>query len=231
MKETIFTPDMMRLELLPAYANDAQQGIADISGRRFDIQKDSVSNKAAGRLKLAAERLKVCGLSEYRDDIGRISFARVIDKAEEADREAGGISDELKRLCLDMYKENMLLDTYEHMLKDFVDEIELALKALDKHISNIEAANEDIRYVQLARKRYYDLNLSQTVALRSASLLNDIKTANTVLADRINSLNTITMVLWRADLAALKAVPDNSRLEKICSIEDMISSAIVNIIR
>jgi hypothetical protein len=38
-----------------------------------------------------------------------------------------------------------------------------------------------------------------------------------------------TLVLWRADLAAMKSSPDKTKLERICGIEDVITAAIASI--
>lgn len=230
MKRTVITTDMMRPELLPTFSGEAQQRIADVSQMIFDIMRNKMRDKAAEMLKMAAERMKIYGLSEFRNSIGQISLARMIDRAAAADKEAEEISGELKGLSVGLYKENMLLDTFSQMLTDSVYELEEAGAALNEHIKMLEAQREDIRYIQLARKKQHDMTLSQTLAINSQALINEMTAANNALSERINSLQMVTMVLWRSDLSALKSAPDDSRLDSICGIEDSIAAAIVNIL-
>lgn len=228
---TKYSPDTMRIELLPSYGNDIQQKIADVSDMIFSLQRDRTGYRAISMLKLAAEQLKICSLSEYKGKISAISYARLIDKADAADKEAERISDSLQGSYISLYKENVLLDALKKMLEDCVSELQLASKALEEHIHKIGNDESEKYYTDLAWKRIQDLALSETVAERSVYLISDMTANNSMLSERINSLKVNTLVLWRANLSALKAAPDEQMLERICGIEDAISAAIASIVK
>lgn len=228
---TKYSPDAMRIELLPSYGNDIQQKIADVSDMIFSLQQDRTGVKAISMLKLAAEQLKICSLSDYKGKISAISYARLIDKADSADKEAERISDSLQSSYISLYKENILLDTMKKMLEDCVSELQLASKALKEHIHKIGNDEPEKYYTDLAWKRIQDMTLSETIAARSIFLITDMSANNNMLLERINSLKVNTLVLWRTNLYALKASPDEQKLERICGIEDAISAAIASIVK
>lgn len=224
-----FSADMMRLEMLPSYAGDVQQSIADVSDMIFALQQNKMRDKAVGMMKLAAGKLKLGGLSRYRHELGRISRARIIDQAKAADKEAESITDSFQELYIGLYKENVLLDTFSKMLEKCVSELEAASDALRAHIEVTQADRTQVRYTELAKKKLHDLELSKTVALQAMALITDMSVHNSALAERINSLKVNTLVLWRSSIAALEADPDSDRAEKICGIEDVIAAAIVSL--
>ena len=81
-----YTSDMMSFELLPSYALDVQKRIADTSDMIFKLQHNRMPEKAISILTLASQQLQVNGLSRYKGYVGSISYARLIDKAEKADK-------------------------------------------------------------------------------------------------------------------------------------------------
>lgn len=228
---TKYSPDTMRIELLPSYGSDIQQKIADVSDMIYLLRQDGTDYKAIGMLKMAAEQLKICSLSEYKGGLSMVSYARIIDKADAADKEAARISDSLQKAYIGLYKENVLLDTLKKMLGDCVQELNIASGALEEHIREIGESESEKFYTELARKRIQDLALSETIAANAVLLINEISANNSLLSERINSLTVNTLVLWRANLSALKSAPDPQKLERLCGIEDAISAAIAGIVK
>lgn len=230
-EKIVYTNDMMSLESLPSFAFVPQKQIAEISDILFDIQQDKQSEKAAGMMKIMAEKLKVSGLSGCRHELGSISHARLIDRAAAADKEAGKISDSFQTLYIGLCKENVLLDTMNKMLEKCIAEIEEASDVLREHIETAQTDRTQLRYIELAKKKLHDMAISKTVALQGMALITDMTAHNSALTERINSLRVNTLVLWRSDIAALKASPDKDKLERICGIEDVITAAIANIFK
>ena len=228
-EKTIFTEDMMSLEKLPAYGFSLQKQIADVSEIIFKIQQDKRRDKAVSMMKLMAQKLVVSGLSAFRREYSSISHARMIDRAAQADREAQKISEGLRELYMGLCKENMMLDTLKKLLEDSTDELEAAYDALEKHIDEMQLSSAHIQYRDFAQKRLKDLELSKTLAMQGMLLITELTVNNSTLAERINSLTVNTLVLWRADLAAMKSSPDKTKLERICGIEDVITAAIASI--
>ena len=134
-----YTPDMMRTELLPSYAGDIQQKIADVSDMLFGIQQNRTLDRGMSMLGLAAKQLKIHGLSRYRSEIGSISYARITDQADAADKEAQKMSEGFQTIFTELYKENILLDTLRAMLDENIKELGFASAALTKHARRMKA--------------------------------------------------------------------------------------------
>lgn len=226
-----YTPDMMSFELLPSYALDVQQRIADTSDMIFKLQQNRMPEKAISVLTLASQQLQVNGLSKYRGHVGVIGYARLIDKAEKADKEAQKISDSFQEIFIGLYKENMLLDTMKKVLENCINDIHAASDALSVYMNNIPNNTEGKYYKSLADKRVNDLVLSVNIASQGIMMISDMYTRNSEMSQRIESLKVNTLVLWRAGISALRNAPDKDKMEKVCGIEDVISAAISNIIR
>ena len=228
---TEYIPDMMRIELLPSYAGDTQKRIADINDMIFDIQKDRMRDKAVNTLKLAAEQMKIHGMSGLKSSIGRISYARMLDKSETADREAERLSDSLSGYYIGLCKETVMLDTLCRLLGDCIKELERATEALERHIETLISDREQKHYALLAQKKVSELMLSKNIAMNAIVMIKDMSLQDSTLSEHINSLKVNTLVLWRAAVSALRAAPDKDKMENICSIEDVISAAISSIIK
>ncbi|EXM38447.1 hypothetical protein RASY3_13735 [Ruminococcus albus SY3] len=226
-----YTSDMMSFELLPSYALDVQKRIADTSDMIFKLQHNRMPEKAISILTLASQQLQVNGLSRYKGYVGAISYARLIDKAEKADKEAQKISESFQKIYIGLCKENMLLDTMKKVLENSITEIQAASDALSENMKNIPN-NADWKYYQiLADKRLNDLILSKNIASQSIFMISGMYTRNSEMSQRIESLKVNTLVLWRAGIEALRNTPDKDNMDKVCGIEDVISAAIANIIK
>lgn len=226
-----YTSDMMSFELLPSYALDIQKRIADTSDMIFKLQHNRMPEKAISILTLASQQLQVNGLSRYKGYVGAISYARLIDKAEKADKEAQKISESFQKIYIGLCKENMLLDTMKKVLENSITEIQAASDALSENMKNIPN-NADWKYYQiLADKRLNDLILSKNIASQSIFMISGMYTRNSEMSQRIESLKVNTLVLWRAGIEALRNTPDKDNMDKVCGIEDVISAAIANIIK
>ena len=229
-----YTPEMMRTELLPSYAGDIQQKIADVSDMLFGIQQNRTLDKGMSMLGLAAKQLKIHGLSRYRSEIGSISYARITDQADAADKEAQKMSEGFQTIFTELYKENILLDTLRAMLDENIKELGFASAALTKHVRTVSKSAENKAYIRLAENKLQDMALSGHIALRSKELIADISVMNSSLSESINSLKVNTLVLWRQAISALKTAPEDPEgetLKRICGIEDVISAAITTILK
>ena len=122
-----YTSDMMSFELLPSYALDIQKRIADTSDMIFKLQHNRMPEKAISILTLASQQLQVNGLSRYKGYVGAIGYARLIDQAEKADKEAQRISESFQKIYIGLCKENMLLDTMKQLLGSCIQELNTAL--------------------------------------------------------------------------------------------------------
>lgn len=227
---TKYTQDEMRIELIPSYGSSIQQKVADISDIIFGIQQERIRDEAISMLKMAAEQLKICSLSEYKNKLGKISLSRILDRADDADREAERISESLWHSYIGLCKENALLDTLKNMLEDCTVGLEKASEELKLHIGDIGSDKANKYYTELAWKKVQDLQLSVTVAAHSASLITEMMTNNIILSERINSLQVNTLVLWRSNISALKAAPDARNLDQVCGVENAILAAISSIV-
>lgn len=226
-----YSPDSMSIELLPSYGHGFQQQIADVSDIIYGLQQDGIRDTAADMLRMAAEQMKICSLSEFSGKIDRISLARILDRADEADREAERISAELRQVYISLCKENVLLDTLKNMTESCSAELSKVSGALEQYISDIKVQEDEKVYSGLVWQRINDLKLSQMVAARSLSLIKDMTANNSILLERINSLRTNTLVLWRANISALKSAPDAQKLEQVCGTENAIAAAITGIVK
>lgn len=226
-----YTTDMMSFELLPSYAGDVQQRIADTSDMIFKLQQDRIPDKAISTLTLASQQLQVSGLARFKGYVGAIGYARLIEKAEEADKEAQKISDSFQEIYIGLCKENMLLDTLKKVFESCIKDLRTASDALSEHMKNTDDDADRKNYLMLAGKKLDDLIISANIASRGIMMISDMYTRNSALSQRIESLKVNTLVLWRAGIAALRAAPDNDKMDKVCGIEDVISAAIANIIR
>ena len=226
-----YTADMMSFELLPSYALDVQQRIADTSEMIFKLQQDLMPDKAINILTLASQQLQINGLARYKGYVGAIGYARLIDQAERADKEAQRISENFQEIYIGLCKENILLDTMKKVLESCIYEIHSASEALSENMKNI-SENADWKYYQiLADKRLNDLILSKNIASQSIFMISGMYTRNSEMSQRIESLKVNTLVLWRAGIEALRNTPDKDNMDKVCGIEDVISAAIANIIK
>ena len=226
-----YTADMMSFELLPSYALDVQQRIADTSEMIFKLQQDLMPDKAINILTLASQQLQINGLARYKGYVGAIGYARLIDQAEKADKEAQRISESFQELYIGLCKENMLLDTMKKVLEGCINEIHSASEALSENMKNIPN-NADWKYYHImADKRLHDLVLSANIASQCIMMISDMYTRNSEMSQRIESLKVNTLVLWRAGIEALRNTPDKDNMDKVCGIEDVISAAIANIIK
>ncbi len=226
-----YTPDMMTFELLPSYAGDVQKRIADTSDMLFRIQQDRMPDKAINVLTLASDQLKINGLAKYKGFVGTISYARLIDNAEKADKEAQRISDSFQEIYIGLYKENMLLDTMKQVLECCIQELNEASSALSEHMKNKDKDTDWKYYQILADKKINDLVISANIASQGIMMISDMYTRNSTMSQRIDSLNVNTLVLWRAGIAELRNAPDKDKIDKVCGVEDVISAAIANITR
>lgn len=221
-----YSADFAAIELLPSYGHDVQQKIADASDIIYDLQQRSLRDDTLDMLRLAAEQLTVCSLSEFKGRMDRIGLARILDRADEADREAERISSELRQAYTELCKENVLLDTLKNMLESSSEELSRVSEVLEQYISDISVSEDEKAYAALAWQRINDFKLSQMVAARALALIKDMTANNSILLERINSLRTNTLVLWRANISALKAAPDAKKLEQVCGTENAIGAAI-----
>ena len=150
--------------------------------------------------------------------------------ADKADREAERISSELRQAYTELCKENVLLDTLKNMIESSSEELSKMSEALEQYISDISISEDEKAYSSLAWQRINDFKLSQMVAARALALIKDMTANNSILLERINSLRTNTLVLWRANISALRAAPDAKKLEQVCGTENAIAAAIAAII-
>lgn len=226
-----YTADMMSFELLPSYALDVQQRIADTSEMIFKLQQDLMPDKAINILTLASQQLQINGLARYKGYVGAIGYARLIDQAEKADKEAQRISESFQEIYIGLCKENILLDTMKKVLESCINEIHSASEALSENMKNISENADGKYYHIMADKRLHDLVLSANIASQCIMMISDMYTRNSEMSQRIESLKVNTLVLWRAGIEALRNTPDKDNMDKVCGIEDVISAAIANIIK
>ena len=226
-----YTSDMMSFELLPSYALDIQKRIADTSDMIFKLQHNRMPEKAISILTLASQQLQVSGLSRYKGYVGAIGYARLIDQAEKADKEAQRISESFQEIYIGLCKENILLDTMKKVLESCINEIHSASEALSENMKNISENADGKYYHIMADKRLHDLVLSANIASQCIMMISGMYTRNSEMSQRIESLKVNTLVLWRAGIEALRNTPDKDNMDKVCGIEDVISAAIANIIK
>lgn len=208
------TIDLNDSTLCLTYGTAGQKKLADVSDRLLKMAGNDESAAVGEQMRCLVKELQtVSSMQIRRGLIGRL-FRRKVWKnlrkqcenaAENADRIAGELEQHRNRLLRDFV---MLGKLYDAVLEQY-RELTIAAEAGQQKLDTETSADPDLR--ERFAKRLHDLKLSRMVSMQMLAQIRILLDCNTALEEKIQSLLTNTLALWKNQTALALAVKDSAQ--------------------
>ena len=196
------------------YGTAAQKKLVSVSDKLFRLAADDDTAEIGVRMNELIRELRDFSSMQqcrgifawfFRKRDRKSLQKRYESAAANTDAIAAGLEQHRNRLLRDFV---MLGKLYDAVLEQY-HELTITVEAGQRKLDADASAGKDLR--ERFEKRLHDLRLSRMVCMQTLTQIRILQDCNTVLAEKIQSLLTNTLALWKNQTALALAVKDSGQ--------------------
>ena len=238
IQETAAKIDLTDSSLCLIYGSAGQKKLADVSDKLLKMTRNDDSAAVGERISDLVKELRKCSDTKLQSGLFGWLFRRrerrnLRKQCETAVQNADRIAEELEIHRNRLLRDFVMLDKlYDSVLEQY-RELTVLTEAGQRKLEEDTSADKDLR--ERFRKRLHDLKLSRTVCMQTMTQIRILQGCNTALSEKIQSLLTNTVALWKNQTALALAMKNTGQtmetlrdanremigvLEEVCTAED-----------
>jgi len=238
IKETAAKIDLTDSSLCLIYGSAGQKKLADVSDKLLKMTRNDDSAAVRERISNLVKELRACSDTKLQAGFfgwlfhrrERRSLRKQCETAvQDADRIAAELESHRNRLLRDFVMLNKLYDAVFVQYRELTVLTEAGQRKLDGDTS----VGKELR--ERFEKRLHDLKLSRMVCIQTLTQIRILQECNTALSEKIQSLLTNTLALWKNQTALALAIKNTGQsmedlrkanremigvLEEVCTAEE-----------
>ena len=209
IQETAGKIDLTDSSLCLIYGTAGQKKLADVSDKLLKMTRNDDSAAVSERISKLVKELRACSDTKRQAGLFGWLFRRRERKnlrkryesaAESTDAIAAELESHRNRLLRDFV---MLDKLYDSVLEQY-RELTILAEAGQRKLEEDTSAEKELR--ERFEKRLHDLKLSRMVCMQTLTQIRVLQECNTALSEKIQSLLTNTLVLWKNQTALALAM-------------------------
>lgn len=238
IQETAAKIDLTDSSLCLIWGSAGQKKLADVSDKLLKMIRNDDSAAVGERISDLVKELRKCSETKLQSGlfgwlIRRRERRNLRKQCETAVQNADRIAEELEKHRNRLLRDFVMLDKlYDSVLEQY-RELTVFTEAGQRKLEEDTAADKELR--ERFEKRLHDLKLSRTVCMQTLTQIRILQGCNTALSEKIQSLLTNTLALWKNQTALALAMKNTGQtmkdlrkangemiggLEEVCTAED-----------
>ena len=238
IKETAEKIDLTDSSLCLIYGTAGQKKLADVSDKLLKMTRNDDSTAIGERISNLVKELRKCSETKLQSGlfgwlIRRRERRNLRKQCETAVQNADRIAEELEIHRNRLLRDFVMLDKlYDSVLEQY-RELTVFTEAGQRKLEEDTSADKELR--ERFENRLHDLKLSRTVCMQTLTQIRILQGCNTALSEKIQSLLTNTLALWKNQTALALAMKNTGQtmkdlrkangemiggLEEVCTAED-----------
>lgn len=214
IQETAERIDLTDSALILYYGTAEQQKLASVSDKLFRLVRDDGSAEISGQMENMIKQIRVFSdWKEKRGLFGWLLCNRTIKNLRkryvEAEKNILPIAANLERHRNQLLRDFVMLDKLYDALLERTTALTVAVEAGQCKLNTDTEAEKELK--ERFEKRLHDLQLSRMVCLQMLTQIRILQGCNTALAEKIQSLLTNTVLLWKNQMAASLAMKNQTQ--------------------
>lgn len=206
--------DLSDSGLILYYGTAEQQKLASVSDRLFRLVREDGSAQISGRMEDMVKQLREFSeIQEKRSFFGWLFRKRERKKLrkryDEAEKSIIRIASELEKHRNQLLRDFVMMEKLYEALLDHTRALTVTVEAGQCKLDNDASAEKELR--ERFEKRLYDLKLSRMVCIQTLTQIRILQGSSTLLSEKIQSLLTNTIALWKNQMSAALAVKNNAQ--------------------
>lgn len=209
IQETAEKIDLTDSSLCLIYGTAGQKKLADVSDKLLKMTRIDDSAAVGERISDLVKELRKCSGTKLQSGLFGWLFRRrerrnLRKQCETAVQNADRIAEELEKHRNRLLRDFVMLDKlYDSVLEQY-RELTVLAEAGQRKLEEDTSSDKDMR--ERFEKRLHDLKLSRTVCMQTLTQIRVLQGCNTALSEKIQSLLTNTLVLWKNQTALALAM-------------------------
>jgi len=238
IQETAAKIDLTDSSLCLIYGSAGQKKLADVSDKLLKMTRNDDSAAVGERISDLVKELRKCSETKLQSGLFGWLFRRrdrrnLRKQCETAVQNADRIAEELEIHRNRLLRDFVMLDKlYDSVLEQY-RELTVLTEAGQRKLEDDTSADKELR--ERFEKRLHDLKLSRTVCMQTLTQIRILQGCNTALSEKIQSLLTNTLALWKNQTALALAMKNTGQtmetlrdangemigeLEEVCTAEN-----------
>ena len=238
IKETAAKIDLTDSALSLTYGTAGQKKLADVSDKLLKMIRNDDSAAVGERISDLVKELRKCSDTKLQSGLFGWLFRRrerrnLRKQCETAVQNADRIAEELEKHRNRLLRDFVMLDKLCDSVLEQYRELTVFTEAGQRKLEEDTSADKELR--ERFRKRLHDLKLSRMVCMQTLTQIRILQGCNTALSEKIQSLLTNTLALWKNQTALALAMKNTGQtmetlrdvngemigeLEEVCTAED-----------
>ena len=214
IKETAEKIDLTDSSLCLTYGTAGQKKLADVSDKLLKMIRNDDSAAVGERISDLVKELRACSDTKLHSGFFGWLFRRrerrnFRKQCETAVQNADRIAEELEKHRNRLLRDFVMLDKlYDSVLEQY-RELTVLTEAGQRKLEEDTSADKELR--ERFRKRLHDLKLSRMVCMQTLTQIRILQGCNTALSEKIQSLLTNTLALWKNQTALALAMKNTGQ--------------------
>ena len=214
IQETAERIDLTDSALILHYGTAEQQKLASVSDKLFQLVRDDGSAAINGQMEDMVKQLRV--FSDWKEKRGLFGWLlcnrtrrNLCKRYAEAEKDILSIAANLERHRNQLLRDFVMLGKLYDALLERTTALTVAVEAGQRKMDTDTEAEKELK--ERFEKRLHDLQLSRMVCLQMLTQIRILQGCNTALSEKIQSLLTNTVSLWKNQMAASLAMKNQTQ--------------------
>ena len=217
IQETAAKIDLTDSSLCLIYGSAGQKKLADVSDKLLKMTRNDDSAAVGEWISNLVKELRKCSDTKLQAGLVGWLFRRrerrnLRKQCETAVQNADRIAEELEIHRNRLLRDFVMLDKlYDSVLEQY-RELAVLTEAGQRKLEDDTSVERDLR--ERFEKRLHDLKLSRMVCMQTLTQIRILQECNTALSEKIQSLLTNTLALWKNQTALALAMKNTGQTMK-----------------
>ena len=214
IQETAAQIDLTDPSLCLIYGTAGQKKLAEVSDKLLKMTRNDDSAAVGERISDLVKELRKCSETKLQSGLFGWLFRRrdrrnLRKQCETAVQNADRIAEELEIHRNRLLRDFVMLDKlYDSVLEQY-RELTVLTEAGQRKLEDDTSADKELR--ERFEKRLHDLKLSRMVCMQTLTQIRILQGCNTALSEKIQSLLTNTLILWKNQTALALAMKNTGQ--------------------